>query len=51
MNSAPQIQYAHIAHVFHSFGSKVTVWAFLMAAILEICKLDAFHPQETWKTF
>ena len=41
----------YIAHVFHLFGSKVTVLAFLMAAILGICKIDAFHPQETWGTF
>ena len=52
MNSAPQISVSrYIGHVSHSFGSKVMVLAFFVAAILEICKLGVFHPQETWGTF
>ena len=29
----------------------VMVLDFLVAAILEICKFGAFHPQETWGAF
>ena len=34
----------YIGHVSYSFGSKIMVLAFLVAAILEICKLGIFHP-------
>ena len=39
----------YIGHVSYSFGLKVMVLAFWVAAILEICKLGIFHPRETWE--
>ena len=41
----------YTGHVIYTLGSKVMVLLLLVAAILEICKLGVFHPQETLGTF
>ena len=36
----------YIGHVSYSFGSKAMALTFLVAAILETCRLGAFHPRK-----
>ena len=41
----------YIERVSSSFGSKSKILAFMVAAILKICKLGAFHPRTIRGTF
>ena len=41
----------YIERVYGSFGSNVMALIFSVAALLEICKLGAFHPREIRGTF